>query len=111
MNRKKLEIIKKVLGTHEWELREDRNIPRFAHHLFIFSGYRNFIMGYDEMKKELFYPVATNLKIQRIFGFNNQEVTKLMKDLVGELFGWEVETTPSLPQDQAERIKDHFQTK
>lgn len=87
MNRKKLNIIKRVLDTDYWYLREDKN--KFPDSIFVFNGNGKLIMEYYE-GGNIFYDFnLINQKIQRIFGFNLLEINKLMKDLIEEHFGWE----------------------
>lgn len=94
MNKKKLEIIKKVLGVDEWTLGEDRE--KFPSFVFVFDGNGNYAMIYDEKNGDLFYRLdLIHQKIKSLFGFNDGEVKQLVKVVMEQRFGWKG-VTPSV---------------
>lgn len=113
MNRKKLNIIKRVLGAHKWVLRESsRNFP----HIFVLDNNGNVIMGYSRKSKLLFYNDNDKLlyqKIQQLFGFYyHRKIKKLMEFLVEERFGWKgVIAVDWLNNEDQLIVKEYFQTK
>lgn len=107
MNRKKLNIIKKVLNVHKWELKEDRN--RFPNIIFVFGGNGNCIMEFHENNRRLFYDHnLIHQKIQCIFGFNGMEINELMGNLMGNHFGWEGVIPDHIPWKGIRWIENYF---
>lgn len=86
MNRKKLEIIKKVLSTHNWTLKGSATHPNF---IYVFDGNGKLIARRNnEQFRNFIYHFYVHKKIRHLFGFYSLEIKEIMKIIVNEEFGW-----------------------
>lgn len=92
MNKKKLEVVKKILDIDNWYIKEDkRNYPES---IFVFDGDGRCIIQRDNKKSFLYHNEFIGFKLKYVININNQEVEQLMKFLMEKYFGWEMTLLP-----------------
>lgn len=115
MNEKKFEIVKKALGTNKWSLKEDSE--KYPNRIFIFNGDGKIISRYWIRTKILDYSAKNlYLKIYSLFGYRYEQNNRLIKFLIGSIFGWKIEMTDlisnkGVPNELFNEMEEHFKQK